>query len=291
MTHRPLALAGALATLATAPLAAQAPDSTAACANVFAGGTMVVDSLVLVATPGYKLEDVADPGMKNLAIGIATSLELPTPLALPPVVNLWHRNGAVMGVPVNPSQGFAAEALLEIDRDGAVTKVALSQTSLAAALDSALLNAVISGTALGLPPQLTAAARRAGGGVVFVSLQSIPGQPPASRFANQPHIGWVPVAGLRAPTVALTSEPSGHFRVPEYPEALQREGIEGRTVAVFVIGTDGTMIPGTLSVTGTSREFLLTSGDAVSKAHFTPAMVGKCPVAALVVQPFSFRIR
>ena len=149
MTHRPLALATALGALVAAPLAAQAPDS-AACANVFAGSPTVVDSLVLVATPGYKLKDVADPGMKNLAIGIATSLELPTPLALPPVVNLWHRNGAVMGTPVNPSQGFAAEAALDIDRRGAVTKVALSQSSLSPALDSALLRAVTSATEIGL---------------------------------------------------------------------------------------------------------------------------------------------
>jgi TonB family protein len=289
--YRPLLV---LALLAPAVVAAQATDSTATCANVFAGAETEIDSLILSAAPGYRLELDHGAGMQAFTMSVATALQLPQPLAVPGVVNTiypsvpeWKpRTSKLPG-------GFMGEAMLRLGRDGKAKDVRLVQTTLEPTIDAALVAAVKSTADLGLPPEIVAAAKHAGGGALFVRLETRVGWVHASARGPDTNRVSVPVAALRVPLIDITAQPKRtKGSNPQYPDVALANGFDGRVMLLFVIGADGKVVPGTVNLFGQAeREFAQASIDATTRSEFAPAMAGKCPVPVLVMQPFTFKIR
>jgi len=97
----------------------------------------------------------------------------------------------------------------------------------------------------------------------------------------------VPVWSGASPAVQLHPD---DWRV-RYPELQRRSGVEDSLVVQFVISADGRVTPGTLELLHAGyRDFLATVASALTTQRFTPATINGCPVAALVAEPFAFKL-
>ncbi|MFN8581124.1 MAG: energy transducer TonB [Gemmatimonadaceae bacterium] len=78
---------------------------------------------------------------------------------------------------------------------------------------------------------------------------------------------------------------------PRYPTLLAAAGVEGRTVARFVVDTLGRVEPGSIMIVQSSHTlFERAVRDALEHHHFTAAMVGNHKVRQLVEQTFGFQL-
>ena len=281
----------AAAVLAGPPriLGAQLPDS---CARVFTGGETRIDSLFVSVEPAFRMPKVPTPGLHTFAASVGSLLELPRPFELPGVVDLMFKEPAPEGdSPVTSGryrEGLMGEVMVELDRKAGLKRVLLTQTTLTPAIDAALVKAARAAADVGISDELRGALRKAHGAMLFVRLRTVAG----SISRNEESFAAVAVAALPVPVVDVADMPRGRKqRAPSYPIVARDNGVDGKVNLVFVIGRDGRVVPGTVNILGdTKREFAKASIEALMRAEFTPAMVGACPVATLVVQPFTFTI-
>jgi protein TonB len=78
---------------------------------------------------------------------------------------------------------------------------------------------------------------------------------------------------------------------PRYPEALRRNGIDGRVVVQFVVDTMGSVDPNSLHVLQSTHDlFTQAVRSALASFRFRPAEVGGRRTPALAEMPFEFRV-
>jgi TonB family protein len=88
------------------------------------------------------------------------------------------------------------------------------------------------------------------------------------------------------PVMALPGSPQ-----PRYPDILKSAGVEGGTVAAFVVNPDGGIDTSSIKIVYTSHElFAAAFRAAAPNMHFRPAVVNGRPVRQLVQEPFVFNI-
>jgi TonB family protein len=78
---------------------------------------------------------------------------------------------------------------------------------------------------------------------------------------------------------------------PQYPAALQRQGVSGQVIAQFVVDETGRAEPASFRVIETSHALFSDAVEAaLPRMRFRPAEVGGRAVRQLVQQPFVFQI-
>jgi hypothetical protein len=293
---------------AQAPAAASCPAPLDAIPNAYA-----TDTLVLAIDPGYGIKPV-DSTLALTALSVVNeALALPSPLALPPVITKWYHGlaGETQGAPVG-TQGFMGEAFVDIERNGKVKRVGLTQTTLVPELDAALVAAVKKAVDDGAFMAYQDAAH-GHGGYVFIEMRTVPlpefTQKPADYkrpdpdlpipYSNEPKIKTrgsmvsLPIRALRIPLVRLTSPLEVTRRGPDPVFPLgEIEGRQDGFVNVeFVVGSDGAVVAGTLRLANA-----MTAGyakaviNSLDHYRFKPATAGNCPVAARETYTFTFDV-
>lgn len=104
-----------------------------------------------------------------------------------------------------------------------------------------------------------------------------------------------PTSGTAIMTEAMVERPvqglPGNV-TPRYPTILQSAGVEGTVYAQFVVDTTGRVERGTIRFVSTSHAlFEQAVREALGRARYAPAEVGRTRVRQLVEQSFSFAIR
>jgi Carboxypeptidase regulatory-like domain/TonB-dependent Receptor Plug Domain/Gram-negative bacterial TonB protein C-terminal len=94
-------------------------------------------------------------------------------------------------------------------------------------------------------------------------------------------------------TAAEVTEPAtllrGRTAVPEYPDSLWEAEVPGRVVAEFIVGQDGRIEPGTLTIASATHPYFAQAvRTALEGAVFNPATLRGQPVMQLVQLPFVF---
>ncbi|MGI8402077.1 MAG: carboxypeptidase regulatory-like domain-containing protein [Gemmatimonadaceae bacterium] len=94
-------------------------------------------------------------------------------------------------------------------------------------------------------------------------------------------------------TADQVSEPAawtgGGSGVPVYPDSLWTARVPGRVVAEFIVGQDGNIESGTLTIaSATHPDFASAARSALEGAVFRPAVLNGNPVRQLVQLPFVF---
>lgn len=259
-----------------------------ACSDPFADATeSVIDTIVVEVEAGYELRDIPGEVLQQLATGLASAIELPSPLPMPPVL----RQNADW---LNGVQGFAGEAFIAIDKTGA-RPPKIGQSTLSPTLDSALLWA--SARMVADPPiALLKAAKGKKQPALFARLRTAGvAEPPPKVESIEPAllpVARVPLAPVRIRKIALSrvAAAARELRPPRFPMDMQYVyGRGGKATYEFVIGPDGRVVPGTLRiVSATNTSFAYASYRAFDDARFIPAAKTDCALATLVAQPFIF---
>jgi TonB family protein len=87
----------------------------------------------------------------------------------------------------------------------------------------------------------------------------------------------------------VMSAPGGGH--PVYPSSLKAAGIEGETIASFVVDTTGLVDGSTLKIIkSTNKLFAESVAAALPTMRFTPALIGGRKVKQVVMQPFVFQM-
>ncbi|HLA13575.1 MAG TPA: carboxypeptidase regulatory-like domain-containing protein, partial [Gemmatimonadaceae bacterium] len=82
---------------------------------------------------------------------------------------------------------------------------------------------------------------------------------------------------------------SGEAGPPVYPDSLLAAGIPGKVVAEFIVGEDGRIEPGTLTIASATHEYFSSAvRAALDGALFVPGVLDDKPVRQLVQLPFYF---
>ena len=312
---RLLALAAGTVLAATAASAQGAPPAAAACpAPLESSGSFGADTLLLAIDPGYGIKPVDSTQAMTALSVVSDALVLPSPLALPPVIVTTYGSGPTDAPQTisGGSQGFMGEAFVEVERNGKVKQVGLSQTTLVDAIDVALVDAVQKAADGGAFKAYQDAARGRGG-FVFVVLRTIPlpsftekvadykrpetlGLVPSAylthAFKKKGDVVMLPVRALRIPIVRLTSAlaiskqgPDPSFPFDDYSD---RKG--GFVNVEFVGGPDGEIIAGTLRLADAmTTAYANAVINSLKEYRFKPAMAGACPVAARMTYTFTFK--
>lgn len=94
-------------------------------------------------------------------------------------------------------------------------------------------------------------------------------------------------------TADQVSEPAarigGGSESPVYPDSLWAARVPGRVVAEFIVGVDGRIEPGTLTIASTTHPYFASAvRSALDGAVFTQAVLNGTPVRQLVQLPFVF---
>ena len=275
--------------------------------------TYGTDTLRLAIDPGYGIKPV-DSTLALTALSVVNdNLALPSPLALPPVITGWYQ-GAPGGESPVGTQGFMGEAFVDIERNGKVKRVGLTQTTLVPELDAALVAAVKKAADDGAFMAYQDAAHDHGG-YVFVEMRTVPlpefKEKPADYkrpdpdlgmpipYSNEPKIKkrgtivMLPIRVLHIPIVRLTSplEVTKRGPAPTFPLGELEGRQDGFVNVEFVVGTDGAVVAGTLRLANA-----MTAGyakaviNSLDRYRFKPATAGNCPVAARETYTFTFDV-
>lgn len=127
------------------------------------------------------------------------------------------------------------------------------------------------------------------------------------RFLNERPAPIPPVEPVREPGQAATINPSPSAAKaedvdspvvpldgpsPTYPQELRSQGIEGRVLLRFVVGTDGRVEASTIQVRSSSHPaFTAPAIEAIRKWRFRAARVGNSPTRQVVEQGVGFSLR
>lgn len=310
-------LVASLALLLPALVAAQAPAPAPSCPAQFdvLPNTYVGDTLTLAIDPGYGIKPV-DSTLALTALSVVNdNLVLPKPLALPPVITASYQAAPGDGGPAFVgTQGFMGEAFVELERNGKVKRVGLTQTTLVPELDAALVAAVKKAVDDGAFMAYQDAAHDHGG-YVFVEMRTIPlpefkekavdykrPDPDAALpipGSNEPKIKkrgtivTLPIRILHVPMVRLTSplEITKRGPAPTFP-LNELEGRQDGFVNVeFVVGTDGAVVAGTLRLANAmTAGYAKAVVNSLDRYRFKPATASNCPVAARETYTFTFDV-
>jgi hypothetical protein len=183
---------------------------------------------------------------------------------------------------------------------GALSGVALVQSSLSPALDQSLIRALY----------------RADSTHVFPTAMGLRGEEPPHFFvsitsSNVPSGVSVRLFRLHTAVWHDATEPAADPRrpipTPSYPSELLQQGFEGTLYIEFVIDELGRPVQPTFRLSyskfdltsplsiGTDRvrlgEFVKAIAQSMRSARYIPGTVAGCSVKELVVQPYSFKIR
>jgi hypothetical protein len=273
------------------------PMRTCTDASLAAGATETRrNPLYAVAELGYEAPDTARQYAVSLLSELERTFRLPAPIAF----NAWvwpDEHGDSLTVPT-----MANEAMLTIGPDGRLVRVALSQASLVAAIDSALLSALRVALQSGgvLPPSVHGISNDL---TIFVALaiRPIPGadrSPEESQPAKRPVMPMrraveLPLLMLELPIKRFSTRPRIDLKrsaQPKYPDDLRQAGLEGDVEFEYVVGSDGLVVPQTIRVIGgTERRFAAAVVEALRGLRVVPGEIDGCPVSILASQRFSFR--
>ena len=190
------------------------------------------------------------------------------------------------------------EAEFTLTPIGRLEEAGLTQSSLSAALDRALLDALHrADSAYGFPPPSSAGAQITR---LYVGLQG---------WASK---GSVLLFVLRVPLWHDGTNPKPDPRRPlkvDYPIELQRRGFDAALVVGFVIDETGAPVPSTFRLEHAEftrptnivhrddgqqvplSEFVDAILKAMRKAHFIPGTINSCPVKQLAAEPFVFKMK
>ena len=303
----------ASASLATAAAAQGTPGHP--CTPAFEpSGTTSADTLFLAIDPGYGIKPIDSAAALTALSVVGNALTLPEPLTLPPAIMTTYSTGSDDGAlkVSSGSQGFMGEAFVEIQRNGNVKRVGLSQTTLVTANDAALLDAVQKASDADAFKAYREAAR-GHGGFVFVLLRTIPlpaFQAKAEDYKNREALALVPspyvtgalkkkgervsmpIRALRVPAVKLESALSVSKRGPDpsFPFDDYRERRDGFVNVEFVVGPEGGIVDGTLRLADAlTAAYANAVVDALKEYRFSPAVAGGCPIAARMTYTFTFK--
>ena len=250
--------------------------------------------LYAIAELGYEVPDTARQYAVNLLSELERVFRLPSPINFA----AWERADTRDST---TAPTMANEAALTIGPEGQLVSIALIQSSLVAPVDSALLSALRAAIQGGdvLPPSVHGIDKPL---TIFVALTVGPspiwGPSTEPRRADRPVMPTrrtveLPLRLLDLPVkrfsalVNVDMERSTH---PHYPEDLNRARWEGDVDLEYVVGPDGSVIPGTIRVIGgTERRFAAAAIEALKGTRFFSAEIDGCPVPVLTVQRFSFR--
>ncbi|HYD52676.1 MAG TPA: energy transducer TonB [Gemmatimonadaceae bacterium] len=93
-------------------------------------------------------------------------------------------------------------------------------------------------------------------------------------------------------TIDRPAAPPTRPRPPVYPPELREAGVEGEAVLEFVIGADGTVRDGSVTVVrATAHQFATAAAVALNAMRYRPASIRGCAIPTLVRQPFQFSLR
>jgi TonB family protein len=114
------------------------------------------------------------------------------------------------------------------------------------------------------------------------------------RFVDTVRVKQPSVALMRliVPAVAVNEEPAV-LRFPRisYPPRLRDQGVTGRVLLEFIVGSDSLVDPGSLQILDAdARPFEEAVLESLKQARFRPARIGGCAVPALVRMPVDFKI-
>ena len=251
--------------------------------------------LYALAELGYEAPDTARQYAVNLVIEFEKALRLPSPIAF----NTWTSTDSADDSLAVPT--IANEASVTVGPDGQLVGLALTQSSLVASVDSALLSAVRLALGNGgvLPPSVHAIHKPL---TMYVGLRLIPPSrqppPPEPEPAERPVIPLrrtvqIPVRLLDLPVkrfsrVAQMDEK--RLAPASYPAELGRAKWDGDVDLEYVVSDAGVVIPNTIRVIGgTERRFAAAAIEGLKGTGFFPAEIDGCPVSMLVQQRVSFR--
>ena len=249
--------------------------------------------LFVTAELGYEAPDTARGYAVNLLSEFEKVFRLPSPIGFV----VWDADGRdSTAVPT-----IASEASLTVGQDGQLIGIALTQSSLVARVDSALLSALRTAVESGgvLPPSVHRIVKPL---TIFVALSVGPSTErelgPEAAPQERPVMPRrrtveLPLRLLDLPvkrfSAMVKSDLERSTRVA-YPADLGRAQWEGDVDLEYVVGKNGTVVPGTIRVIGgTERRFVATAIEALKGTRFVPAEIDGCPVSVLVLQRLSFR--
>jgi hypothetical protein len=314
----PRSLSPVLTAIACALLAgdlgAQGTNARACNPTLVPAGSFSADTLFLAIDPGYGIKPVDSAAALTALSVVGNALTLPEPLTLPPAIMTTYSTESDDGAQMLSSgaQGFMGEAFVEIQRNGNIKRIGLSQTTLVTANDAALLDAVQKAADADAFKAYREAARGRGG-FVFVLLRTIPlpsFKAKAEDYKTREALALVPapyaapglrkkgdrvsmpIRALRIPAVKLESALSISKRGPDpaFPFDDYRERKDGFVNVEFVVGPDSAIVDGTLRLADAlTAAYANAVIEALKEYRFSPAMAGGCPIAARMTYTFTFR--
>ena len=103
----------------------------------------------------------------------------------------------------------------------------------------------------------------------------------------------VPLLLVRVPVLSLRrfarQQPGVGF--VRYPTSLRQAGVEGETLAAFIVGADGVAETDSFFARRTTHDdFARNVRQALRTFRFSPLMIGGCAVRSIVQQPFTFTL-
>lgn len=211
-----------------------------------------------------------------LAQEVARHLVVPSGMQM----NAFHATRA------DSSLAYPAEVMMAaftLDRRGSVVHLAPVTRSMSPAFDALAFAALTRASeAAALPPPPS---RARGDSLHFRLTMSV-----GERIES----GEVLAARMRIPAWRLSrvAWPVTPVSTPQYPPDMRRGNIEGEVVVDFVVGTDSLPVLPTIRVVRhTDMRFWEEVRKVLPRNRVAPGMVGDCPVATRVRQPFNFRLR
>jgi hypothetical protein len=289
-------VAGAAVWASAATLAAQGPIPPARCdptvppAVVRRGVHSLIGEIRAERGSPQSVQTYATLLLRTLA----SHFSLPSPL---PLASWTSRDlssdSLALGDPVwvYPALPFASYVI--INRNGTLRRLALAQSTLVPALDSALaeqLRAVVDTARL---PAALLRSRRDSVVLLFATSMRDDSAPDPGGLDSG--VVLQPLARLDLPHVRLDQA----VRAVGDPPRVSYPTWAGRIVPrngdvhfEFVIGTDGGVVPSTVRVrTASEPLFVEEAYPALLRERFAPPASGGCPVAVLVAQPFRFKVQ
>ena len=177
---------------------------------------------------------------------------------------------------------FSSEFLVVFRHDGSVKGLAVSQQSLAPALDAAIARAIhVADSTLSFPPIDEATDKAELSAFIDVDL------------TDSVATGSYPLFRVTVPMylVARRAWPLPTGAVPRYPDELRRHGIAGGATLRFVIDETGKVADRSYRFVKLSEiPFGQSVLDVLPRLRFQPAIIGKCAVKMLVQQSFDFKL-
>ncbi len=194
------------------------------------------------------------------------------------------------------------EAMFSLTPVGRLAEATLIQSSLSAAIDQSLMDALRrADSTSGFPPP-----QQAGGAKFSKLFVRIGGGGQVPRNGTPLFRLRVPVWHNVTTPLPDNSRPSVQ---PQYPPDLMARGFEGTMYVQFVVDERGDAVPSTLALIRTDidrpsdilhydrsseaqlSDFAMAVLPAVRGDHYIPATINGCPVKALAERPFVFKMK